>query len=286
MLVGKWWLVPRASQSSEHLDSAGSNLIRSLGRVGLAFSAALLVALAGVLWRQMIEFRDPFTPLSEDLSLLLTATPWGTSWSAAVLTSVLALFGFALTGRWRRTGWVLATLGILPVAVFPARTGHANGVETFREFSLAADALHVLGAGLWLGGLVVLLFLVAKVRKSTPEDAPGTAVPALVDSFSHVARLGVFLLVSTGLFASWRHLPNLSALYSSGYGRTLLLKLLLVGIALSLGWWNWKRVTPRLSSSEGRTALSRFGTFEMVVAQVILLVTAILVRMSPTSGAM
>lgn len=250
--------------------------------MGLLSSAALMLALGAVLFRQLSEFRDPFAPLVEELSLLVTGTPWGTSWSAAMLCAAVGLIGFAIVGRWKRTGWILATLGILPVTIFPARTGHANGVESFRGLTLGADALHVVGAGVWMGGLVVLLFLVARVRASRPEVGSGHAVAALVDSFSYVARAGVALLVLTGLYASWRHLPGVSALFFTGYGRTLMLKVLLVAGALSLGWWNWKRVTPRLSTLDGQAALSRFGTIEMVVAQVILLVTAMLVRMSPS----
>ena len=300
--MGRWWLVPRISATGNPLlVPVEFELTAFLRRIGLGLAAFLIVSLFAVLARQLMEFRDPFAPLAEDLSLLLTGTPWGTSWTAALIGGSLVLLGLALAERWRRGGWILATLGTLALAAFPARTGHANGVESLRALTLAADALHVLAAGLWLGGLGVLLLLLSKLRRSAApagdfgESTPSVgkpassaggpavdAIPGLVDSFSHVARLGVGILVVTGVYASWRHLPSVTALFDTAYGRTLILKLGLVAVALTLGWWNWKRVTPRLATPSGKAALARFATFEFVVAQVILVVTAMLVRMSPT----
>lgn len=254
----------------------------SLRRLGLWLTSGLVAALAAIFARQLMEFRDPFAPLGEDFSLLLTGTPWGTAWLAALLSGGLVGVGFLLAGRWHVGGWVLATLGGLGLVAFPARTGHANGVESLKALTLAADALHVLSAGIWIGGLAVVLFLVARLRRRETASVRDTVIPSLVDSFSYVARLGVGLLVTTGVYASWMHLPSVSALIDTAYGRTLLLKIGLVGVALSLGWWNWKRVSPRLASVDGQAALSRSGTIEFVVAQVILLVTAMLVRLSPS----
>jgi putative copper export protein len=57
--------------------------------------------------------------------------------------------------------------------------------------------------------------------------------------------------------------------------------LLLVGAVLGLGALNWKRLTPKLGEAGGNDALRRAATTELLLAQVVLLVTAILVRMSP-----
>lgn len=283
MLVGRWWLVPRPVGSGNPLlETMRPGLVVELRRLGLGLAVLLVASLGAVLARQLREFRDPFASLGEDLSLLLTGTSWGTSWMAALWSAGVVVVGLALAGRWNRTGWIMATLGALALAAFPARTGHANGVETLRWLTLAADAIHVLAAGLWMGGLGVLLFLVSRLRKRESEAVETAAVPRMVDSFSYVARMGVALLVVTGLFASWQHLPGIGALFGTAYGRTLVLKLVVVAAALSLGWWNWKRVSPRLTGPDGRAALTRFGTFEFVVAQIILLVTAMLVRLSPS----
>ncbi|MGY8779809.1 MAG: hypothetical protein ACKVIN_17025 [Longimicrobiales bacterium] len=49
---------------------------------------------------------------------------------------------------------------------------------------------------------------------------------------------------------------------------------------LALGALNFKVLTPRLGSDEGNKHMRKAAAFELLVAQVMLLVTAILVRMS------
>jgi putative copper export protein len=88
-------------------------------------------------------------------------------------------------------------------------------------------------------------------------------------------------LATTGLFAAWAHLPSVGALVSTGYGRLLVLKLALVAVVLGLGALNWKKLTPRLHEAGGTNTLRRAAAVELLAAQLVLLVTALLVRTSP-----
>ena len=50
------------------------------------------------------------------------------------------------------------------------------------------------------------------------------------------------------------HLDGVGALVSTGYGRLLLVKVVLVGAVLALGARNFKRLTPKLGEAAGRSA--------------------------------
>ena len=58
-------------------------------------------------------------------------------------------------------------------------------------------------------------------------------------------------------------------------------KLVLVAVVLGLGALNYRRLAPRLGSSAGDRALRRSAAWELVVANLVLVVTAVLVRTSP-----
>jgi copper transport protein len=91
----------------------------------------------------------------------------------------------------------------------------------------------------------------------------------------------VGVLVVSGAWAGWRELDSVAALWETGYGRLLALKVGLVAGVLVLGAINWKRLSPRLGSEAGNRAMQRSATIEFLLANVVLIVTAILVRTSP-----
>lgn len=246
------------------------------GGVGVLASFLVLLGLALVLGRQLAEFRDPFVPLSEDLSLLM-GSAWGTAWYAAAGAALVALGAFGLAASGRSSGWWLAVPAVATLSVFPGLTGHAGGVEGPRLLALAADGAHVLAAGGWVGTLAVVLFLERRARR----EAAGSLLPALVPAFSPLAMASVAVLAVTGVWAAWLHLPGVASLWTDAYGRLLLLKLALVAGVLGLGAVNYRRLAPRLGEAAGDRALRRSATVELVVANLVLLVTAVLVRTSP-----
>ena len=276
-VAGRWVVLPRMPEGP---GPPRAWLEARAARFGRVAGLLLPPALGLVFLRQLQEFRDPFASLAEDVRVLLTGTPWGATWLWAVAGSVIAALGFLLAAGGRRAGWCLATVATLALGVFPAFTGHAGGVEDLRWLSLAADTLHVLGAGGWIGGLTLVLFLELRWRREATGQVP-SLLPAVVPAFSPLAVVCVGILVTTGVFASWVHLPNASALWSTGYGRLLTLKVLLVAVVLALGALNWKRLTPRLTEPGGTDDMRRAASIELLVAHVVIVLTAILVRTSP-----
>ena len=250
---------------------------RSTHTLGVVGAALTLLGLLMVGVRQLAEFRDPFVPWTEDAALLLSLE-WGSYWKAAVTGAVALVLFAALLRAGQRLAFVPFALLAAALAFFPGLTGHANGVEDLRALALGMDGLHVWGAGAWIGCLAAVLLIERSVRRT---DSSATALPALVPAFSPVAVVGVATLIVTGVFATWLHIPDRNTLTGTTYGGTLLLKLALVIVAITLGAQNARVLTPRLDTDEGVTELRRTAAFELAIAQLILIITAILVRTSP-----
>jgi putative copper export protein len=267
-VVSRWLILPRAFARE---DSQFADHLREIARVGTAGALLTVVGLALYLLRQLQEFHDPFVPWSEDAELLLFRTTWGGIWVRAAVGSLLAVVAFGIARKGRPVGWWLATPIVLALGAFPGLTGHAAAAESLRSLALFLDSVHVWSAGAWLGGLAVVLHLERRT------DSLSSLVPA----FSPVAIGGVGALVLTGVVASWSHLYGFEALWATGYGRLLSIKLLLVSAVLVLGAKNFRVLTPLLGTPAGDRAMRRSATTELLIAQFVLLVTAVLVRASP-----
>ncbi|MDX1492859.1 MAG: CopD family protein [Longimicrobiales bacterium] len=277
----RWLVLPRARSDAPQIQDATWALAfarrkRAAG-VGALGAGLTIAGVALYFLRQLLEFRDPFVPWTEDASLLLS-TPWGTAWKLAAAGAVASLTSLLVARTGRSAAWAVATALALAMAAFPTFTGHASGVEDGRTLALVADWLHVVAAGGWIGGLAVVLY----VGRLGGSD--GSGLEDLVPPFSTLAMASVAVLVVTGSLASWIHLPGVGALFSTTYGRTLSLKLLIVAGVLALGARNNRILKSRLDTDAGREAMRRSATLELLVAQVVLLVTALLVRTSPPMG--
>ncbi len=272
----RWLILPRVDVGAAgevHLDDS----VATLGWYG---AIGLLVGMVLFFGRQLAEFRDPFAPLLEDASLLLR-TDWGTVWALGAAASLALLVLLQIARGGARWPWWVATLLVLGLVTFPAFTGHAAGEEQLRSLALAADALHVLAASAWMGGLGCVLYLDYQARR--PAECPRSLLPVLVPAFSPVAIGSVSVLVATGAFASWLHVDGVAQLVATSYGRTLLLKLLVVTVVLGLGALNWRRLSPRLGDPGGDDALRRAAAVELMMGHAVLFITAALIRTSPMS---
>jgi len=141
-------------------------------------------------------------------------------------------------------GLVLASAQLLGL-VWAGHAGAARGLRGAVEQT--ADAIHLLAAGIWLGGLVPLALLLAAAGRS---DDSGWLVVAQTAStrFSRLGLLCVLSLLATGIVNSWFLVGDLGALWGTDYGRCLLLKLALLGVTLAIAGVNRLRLIPRVCS--------------------------------------
>jgi copper transport protein len=139
--------------------------------------------------------------------------------------------------------------------VVPGIAGHAAQTAP-RSLALALDWTHLAAGSLWLGGLAGLLVLWGAVRRGRRMRALGIVVPR----FSRVALASVLVIVATGTAQTIEHLPTLSALWETSYGRSILVKIGLLGCALALGAINLLVTTPRLARANARDDATAGGS--------------------------
>lgn len=167
----------------------------------------------------------------------------------------------------------VALLLFVALAVTLSLSGHAYGAADARV-RVPVDALHVLAAALWIGGLVQLRAMVPNAR----------AHVFAIRRFSSIAIVAVFVLLATGAYATWAELgmrPH--ELLDSQYGRIVLAKLLLFAGTLPLAFMNRSAYVPAIASRPGQaSALLRQYVFrELFLLLTILALTAWLVRTAP-----
>jgi putative copper resistance protein D len=184
----------------------------------------------------------------------------------------LALVGFTLVRVASSFGWTLAAIGILFAVLQPIYTGKLAG---------KVNALHILAASTWLGTLMVLTVVGIRgvIRSATAGQQRAELVCDLVNSFSPLALTAATIVGITGLTTAWLHLKRLSSLWTTGYGMSLVVKLILVAIVVALGAWNWKRVRPSLGDEGSELAIRRSATMELTFTALVLIVTSVLVTL-------
>ena len=276
----RYGVLPRLDREPDHRVVAaraeGAVWFVALGAAAL--SAATLFAR---LWMQAAALGGGARALDgARLDVLLTETGWGLAWvlqAVATLAFVIGLF-IARAPHGRGVGWMGAAAGAVLLSAVPALSGHAASVQRLSALSILSDTLHVLGAGVWLGTLAALL-AVGIPAAFTARERTGGAVATMVRAFSPMALAGGAAVGLTGVLNIVFQLNALSDLWSTGYGRTLLLKLALLGGVAALGWYNWRRVLPALGDEPGAHRLRGSARAELGLVSAVLLVTAVLVAL-------
>jgi copper transport protein len=156
----------------------------------------------------------------------------GTMVAVAIVAAIGALLAaVAAVYPWLERPAFATALLLLPG---PSLAGHA--LDRGRSaLEVAADVVHVAAASVWLGGLVAL---------ALSFHAPGDRT-ATLRRFSNVALVSVAVLGITGVVRALSELHSVSQLWTTGYGRALLVKTGLLAALVALGWFNRYRLLPR-----------------------------------------
>jgi copper transport protein len=265
--------------------AAASLLPRYSARAATIGMAAAAIALLAAALRLVAQSTAVFGPEGAldgaAIGALFTETGWGAGWGVYVVTAIVAALGFAMARQGRRAGWALATFAAIGIAIAPALTGHAVANPSAAPLFVVLDAAHVLGAGSWVGTLVLLAAVGIPLALSLPNGSRAAEAAALVRAFSPVALFAAALTAATGIATVLLRIPAPSALWEERYGQTLLIKLALVGIMAAIGAYNWKRVTPHMTDDAGVARMRRSAWTEISVGVLVLAVTAILIMTPP-----
>jgi putative copper export protein len=158
-----------------------------------------------------------------------------------------------IISKWRQPLTVVYSFAALGLLSTFSALSHATTMQGTPAF--ITDLIHISSASLWVGAIT---FSVLDKGWKSPN------FEHTMKRVSSTALVCVLLLISTGVYTSLIHVKSLEALFSTGYGRVLLLKVGLFSLVLGLAAFNRWYFLPRL--------LARKNIFQKVlVAEVILL---------------
>jgi copper transport protein len=211
----------------------------------------------------------------------LTDTRYGRIWMARVVLFLVAGFAYMSAAWWwprRQRAVTVATLIVCAALPIPfALMSHASAQTSGRTTAIAADAIHLLFASIWIGGLLALAFgLFPTLRDLTPAGRR-IVLKRTIPRFSAMALSCWAAIAITGFYAGWLQVGNWKALRGTAYGTTLTVKLILASLLLVLAAFNLLVVSRKIKRSED-DAVSRRWTlrFVAVVAAEVALVLAVL----------
>ena len=171
----------------------------------------------------------------------------------------------------------LASVNALVYLTTLSYTGHARSFGA-PWLGIPIDIAHTAASAVWLGGLIVLIFLIAPKIES--EQLLGVFV-----KFGDVAKIAVITIIVTGVIQTLRLHGGITTLFTSSHGRILLLKLVVVALMLKVGDINRRRLI-RYASFQGvaidrkRALLVRASYTETTIGAVVVALTAVLVTSS------
>jgi putative copper resistance protein D len=251
---------------------------------GMALSvgvvAGFLLALA-IVTRTLLQYSDSHEgDPALSLSSFLFETTVGRGLAFSTLCGGVVAFASAMARQWRSSGlWRgLQIAAVVAFVHFWSSSGHtaASIVGIAPNIVLM---VHVLAAGMWVGMLAVIFVTVLPVALRDTARVP--LLRATILSFSGVALLSAATTVLTGVLNARTLVGDFFSLPASLYGRTLLLKLAAVAVLLSIGAYNWRVVRPRLHSVAEALRLRSTIRMELLLAAVVLTITAVLVVTMP-----
>jgi copper transport protein len=236
--------------------------IRALMLVAAAVALAGLAGLAVGQWRAAEVGAGAFMRTPIGIALVLRA---------------VGLAGAGIAALWhpRRPGaarMALLVAGVLAAgaALVHVAAGHAAAAPV-PALEVGAQWVHVVAGGIWLGGLAALLAGLRGV-----ED---TARRRAVRRFSAVAGIALLAVAITGVVRAVAEIPSWWDLVTTGYGRLVLLKVVLIVALAVLGGLNRYRNVPRADASV--QGLRRLSRFELTLGVAVIAAAAAMAGISP-----
>ena len=253
-------------------EPTGRDLLVSAGRLVEDVSLLLLfgLLLLGRLARRRPSLEWVRTPVLPVFAAALVGglvVVLGEALVAAPSPSASAVFTYLSTGMpgWARLGRVLLEgAGVLVAWRWPRRAapfavgdvvalaaaGHAAAIQP-RAWGIAVEAIHLVSAGLWAGGVMALAL------QRPPEGWRGGAGRTLLDRFTPPALASFAVTAGTGAIRGIQEVGGLAALFESSYGLVLVAKVLIVLAMVQLSVLAWRRVAffPRAETAAAVLAI-------------------------------
>ena len=246
-------LYQRVEQRFERLFSLPTLLLILLANVGVLLGQGLSIT--------GNRFDQLFNPTL--LVGLATNGRFGTYWLMREIVVLLAILlsAYMLYARRRERHtslidmlfpWVNLILG-LALLIAVTLSGHAAAVSAnILVYAVLSDWLHLLAASLWIGGMfyVALIYLPILKQRSALEQT--RSLLDVLPRYSPLAIVGVVIMAITGPFNATVHMYSWQQLLTTAYGRTLDIKVLLIGALLITSAIHVGLLRPRLAKAYAR----------------------------------
>lgn len=225
-----------------------------------AGSAAVLTvaSAAATLFTYLDVSSQPFSgdaSFGAGLAQFLTEIELGQLWLLELmLAAVTTVLAFAIRGR-KLTLVVL--VAALATALPLAQQGHAAGAS---GHGAAVNALlvHIVGAAVWLGGLLTLIFIARTVDHKR--------LATITARYSSLALLAFIGVAASGVVSAWLRIGTWDALFGTGYGQLVLFKTGSLIVLGAFGAMQRVRLIPRIADSAlGMRPFAWFVVSELVV---------------------
>lgn len=207
------------------------------------FERAMTLAQGGsVAWALATLLTSIFTyldvsavPLSFDASFgtgmwyFFTNLELGQMWlMATVMVLILSTIVFAVRSRWG----TLLTTGYALLCLWPVATmGHAAGAAS-HDLAVGGLTVHLTGAAIWVGGLIVVTMLAVAARADDDRDARRLA---LVERFSQLALIAFAVVTFSGIVIAFVNMTDPAQLFTTSYGLIMFAKILLLVVLGGFG---------------------------------------------------
>ena len=184
------------------------------------------------------------------------------------------LLALCLLGRRGTPAAVLLALGVVELAAATLSTHAAARMEGSVPL-LFVEALHQLGAAIWVGGIPSFILALARVHD-------GIAWRRVSVRFSRMSMAGVACILVSGVAMSVAYIGSWQAVYGTAYGVMVIAKVSMFGALLLLGLGNFL-TTDRLRGNPGASVLrmKRFAEVELGIGISIFFAAASLTSVPP-----
>ena len=205
------------------------------------------------------------------VSAVLLETRFGRVWCFHLLLPATLVFIY-LHRQPRRPVALILSLGFLASLAWVGHSTMEEGAARIgHEFNQTG---HLLAAGLWLGGLAPLGWVLRQARRRPGEIS---SVCVALRNFSHMGYAAVALLALTGAINTLLLVGSLGAMLGTPYGRLLAFKILLFVAMAAVASINRFRLAPRISDDPGALrALRRSVALEQSLGLAVLGVVSVL----------
>lgn len=253
---------------TELVTLAGRPPPRSLQPLFLASWATAVLGLLAVLEAQRAGAQLGLAgTLSSSIgqAFLLRAIPLG--------VAAIGLFLLVRPGTVHRGGLFTVGGGTLASMLADVLRSHADAQATWVWFRVGTQWVHFVAAGVWIGGLAALLVCLG------PLGAGNRAAPT--KRFSFFAGLCIAAVAVTGTLRALDEVGSWKGLFHTSFGQFVVVKVVLFGALAGLGALNRYRNVSAVESNPG--GLRRAGRVELGTMAVILVVTALLQNLAPST---